>query len=78
MNIAERARRIRYAGRWMVLLPLSAFTLFLAVAGILTFFHFDILARGFAIGNVALLPVIPGAFLWLAGWLLEGFSKSTH
>jgi NADH:ubiquinone oxidoreductase subunit 6 (subunit J) len=63
MSIREGARRIRMAG-WclMLMLPL--------VFGAPYFFLFG--PRAIA---MCLVAVIPGAVLWLAGWIVDGFAK---
>ena len=80
MNIAEGARRMKYAGRWMVLFPLSAFLLFVGVVSVTAFLP----GSAFRYINGAQLLVLPlpiafiGAGLWLAGWIVEGFAKDGH
>jgi cadmium resistance protein CadD (predicted permease) len=81
MNVAEGARRMQFAGRWMVFFALIAAGLFLIMTLIVAY-----LPSGSFIHGIALLGFIPlsvpiatvGAILWLAGWIVEGFSKKTQ
>ena len=62
------------AGQWMILIPLTVLLLLMLIFGIL-----DLLHRGSG-GSLSLITVflpfmIPGALLWLAGWIVEGFAK---
>jgi hypothetical protein len=79
MNVAEGASRMKRAGRWMILIALAAcvFLLFLTA---LSFLLPQYLPRYGTSDMILLLLFIafPGAFLWLAGWILEGFAKETH
>jgi len=52
----------------MALLSLAAF---IAYA-----FHQSYAMLGLA--PLFLMIMIPGAILWLAGWILDGFAKDTH
>ena len=75
MNVEEGSRRMRRAGKWIVIIPLILAALF-CLLGI--FAH--ALNRNPGIIGLA-LPLIPivffGAVLWLAGWIVEGFAKNT-
>jgi len=81
MNVAEGARRMQYAGRWMVFIPLTASILFLGLTAVLVY-----LPAGEHLHGFALLEFIPlflpiaavGALLWLAGWIVEGFAKDSN
>jgi hypothetical protein len=75
MNVMEGARRMRRAGRWMVLIPLLV-TIFLCL---LSFIAYALNRRaGFIVFAVPLIPIeILGMILWLAGWIVEGFGKDT-
>jgi hypothetical protein len=61
MNVPEGARRMRRGGVFLLLSSLLA-----AYAGAWVSPDHSM---------NALLIVIPGALLWLAGWILEGFSS---
>ncbi len=67
MNISEAARRMCRAG--LVLILVCAFTVYLRlwVTAALP------LPNGV---QLTLLVVIPGTVLWLAGWILQGFSTN--
>jgi hypothetical protein len=77
MNIHEGARRMCRAGQWMILIPLTVLLLLMLVLGILDLLH---PGRGGSLGLIRVfLPLmIPGALLWLAGWIVEGFAKEEH
>ena len=67
---------MRRAGRWMILLPLTAMALLSLAAFIAYAFHQSYAMLGLA--PLFLMIMIPGAILWLAGWILDGFAKDTH
>jgi hypothetical protein len=74
MNVDEGARRMQQAGRWMVFIPLTIAFLFIACASVAPFLG----ASGSMTFNI--LPLLfflslPGAALWLAGWIVEGFAQ---
>jgi|HubBroStandDraft_1064217.scaffolds.fasta_scaffold58971_2 hypothetical protein len=76
MNIAGGARRMRRVGRYVVLAALGVFALLfgLLAAALLR----PSLGIHFAMIDLILLPIlvaIPGASLWLAGWIVEGFAE---
>jgi hypothetical protein len=78
MNVAEGARRMMFAGRWIVFVALIGSILFVGLMLILAYLPSSQFLHGFA-----LLEFIPlffplaliGASLWLAGWIVEGFAK---
>jgi hypothetical protein len=77
MNIREGARRMRYVGQWMILIPLS---ILLVVWGtVLANALITRSANGMTLGVQLLIPgvlsAVPGAALWAAAWILEGFGK---
>ncbi|MGH9598821.1 MAG: hypothetical protein ACRD27_03085 [Terracidiphilus sp.] len=77
MNIHEGARRMRRAGRWMMIVPLAVFVLLICVGAA------SILFRRALLNPLVLIPLfvlleVPGALLWIAGWILEGFAKDAH
>ena len=79
MNIAEGARRMKYAGRWMVLFPLSAFLLFVCILTVTVFLP-GATIRYFQATQLLVLPLpiaFIGVVLWLAGWITEGFAKES-
>jgi hypothetical protein len=74
MNIHEGASRMKRAGRWMMLVPLTALVLLICVAGVWELFRHDIRSPlGLILPSIPL--VIPGALLWLAGWIVEVFAQ---
>lgn len=78
MNIAEGARRMQTAGRWMVFIPLTLSLLFMGVSLVIAYLPGSDRFHGFGMLEVVpvLLPIaLPGAALWLAGWIVEGFGK---
>jgi hypothetical protein len=77
MNIREGARRMKLAGKWMVVVPLCIMILVMGIVGIM------IAARPGAASLVYLGPAfavalfyleIPGWALLLFGWIVEGFA----
>jgi hypothetical protein len=77
MNVAEGARRMQYAGRWMFFAPVGAAIVSVGLAMAVTYLP---TGADFHIGILGLFPLLlpialMGAFLWLAGWIVEGFTK---
>ena len=78
INIHEGARRMQRAGQWMIFIPLS---IILVLWGIKL--GYALFYRGSPVGLYGGLDFIlvlfyltaPGAVLWLAGWIVEGFAK---
>jgi hypothetical protein len=69
MNVAEGTRRMRHAGKWMTVIPLSRFALFVC---------WSTFVSGF--GSLSLVPMLlpaagPVKALWLSGWIVDGFSR---
>jgi hypothetical protein len=70
---------MRLAGRWLAIVPLTAITLLaigITVEGLFRQdqrYPVDIIP--FVITTIPL--VIPGAALWLAGWIVQGFANDT-
>ena len=80
MNIVEGARRMKVAGRWIVFIPLTVILVLMGVvlvvvclsaAGALPVMELQFIAP-------LLILAVPGAFLWLAGWIVEGFDEHHH
>jgi hypothetical protein len=65
MNIAEGARRMRRGG--LVLFLVCLLTGYLSL-------WLNPLTNGIASFWMAFAIVLPGVFLWLAGWILGGFA----
>jgi hypothetical protein len=66
------------AGRWMVFIPLTISLLFMGVTLVLVYLPGS--DRFHGMGMLEFVPVLvpialPGAGLWLAGWIVEGFDK---
>ena len=78
MNVHEGARRMQRAGRWMVLIPVSALLLLVLVTvGIATFHSGTIFPWGILIP--ACIPLVMlGAILWIAGWIVDGFARDAQ
>jgi hypothetical protein len=77
MNISGGAKRIRKAGRYCLLASLAVFVLLVGVVAVALLW--PSLGISFALLDVALLPLllaVPGATLWLIGWIVEGFSDN--
>jgi hypothetical protein len=76
MNIHEAARRMRKAGRWMILIPVGLALLLVGREVVYGFYHLG--NGGLYPGIFGLVPLtVPGALLWLAGWIVEGFAEDT-
>ncbi len=87
MNVVEGSRRMHRAGRAMVIVSASVFTLCAVIAGV-----YALLPSQFHVSEVfsIVLPVLLtaiwicaaagalGTVLWLAGWILEGFTHHTQ
>jgi hypothetical protein len=78
MNVAEGARRMQYAGRWMVFIALIGSVLFAGLTLVLAYLPGGQYVHGF--GVLEFIPLFfpiatMGAILWLAGWIVEGFAK---
>ena len=76
MNAHEGAKRMKQAGALLALIPVCFFVLILG-------FQIVSIARkgaaglggvGFGVADILVL-LTPGALLWLAGWIVEGFAK---
>jgi hypothetical protein len=73
MNVTEGARRMRSAGKWIVLIPLMM-TLLLCLVSFGSY-ALNLNPRIIVLA-VPLIPIeIFGIILWLAGWIMEGFAK---
>jgi len=81
MNVSEGALRMRCAGRWMLLIPVSVFVLFLCISEVFAYLRIGNYLNGFGmihlLFSLLFLVAVPGAALWLAGWIVEGFAKDT-
>ena len=77
MNIREGARRMRRVGQWMILIPLSIILVVwgTALANALITRSAEGMTLGVRLLFPAILAAIPGAALWVAAWILEGFGK---
>ncbi len=78
MNVPEGARRMKLAGLWIASIPLGILLLLMVGAGTLIVQRQDY-AYLANLGPAAILILlyleIPGWILWLAGWIVEGFSQ---
>jgi hypothetical protein len=78
MNIAEGARRMQTAGRWMIFIPVTLSLVFMGVT--LVFAYLPGSDRFHEMGMLEFVPVLlpialPGAGLWLTGWIVDGFAQ---
>lgn len=87
MNIQEGASRMQRAGRAMVIIALSAFTLCAVLAAVFAFLPSYLhVSEIFGIVLPLLIAVLwicatasaLGGILWIGGWILEGFFHHTH
>jgi hypothetical protein len=79
MNIHEGARRIKSIGQYMLFASLGVFAALLCL--LIVALVWPALGFNFAIVDLILLPLlvaVPGAVLWGAGWIMEGFAKEAH
>jgi hypothetical protein len=78
MNVAEGARRIRLAGQWLVMIPLTlallAFAIGLGMALMRQQYDWA-MHGGILLWIISVYLTIPGGALWLASWILDGFAK---
>ncbi|MGD0682185.1 MAG: hypothetical protein ABR990_09040 [Terracidiphilus sp.] len=73
MNVEEGAKRMRRAGKWIVLIPLVVTVLLSVISFIAYAMNRN---HGIIALAILLLPIeILGGILWLAGWIVEGFAK---
>jgi hypothetical protein len=77
MNIHEGARRMKRAGQWMIMIPLTVVLIIWAVAlAASVALHREELYHPALLFIIAFVYLaIPGGVLWLAGWIVEGFAK---
>lgn len=79
MNALEGARRMQLAGRWIVWIALSVTVLLWGAIMLFSYLRAPLLLP--RLGFLEPLFVFfylacPGAILWLAGWIVEGFAKN--
>ena len=74
MNVQEGARRMRKAGRWLMLIPLAVLAILNIVWVVEFFFVRNDLRSALPLIPICLPFMIPGAALWLAGWIVDGFA----
>jgi hypothetical protein len=78
MNIAEGARRMQFAGHRLAAIT-SGLTVVLVLLFITAgFLNVQMFGPLIALGFLVLFGIIPGAVLWLAGWIVEGFADKRH
>jgi hypothetical protein len=78
MNTQEGARRMKRAGQWMIIIPLTV-VLLLWAAGLVAspVLHYDGPFHAAVLFIVVFVYLaIPGGALWLAAWIVEGFAKN--
>jgi hypothetical protein len=77
MNIAGGARRIQFAGRCLIGISLVLFgacVVTLLVALLLPSLGLHVALAELVM--IPLLPAVPGAALWVTGWVVEGFADN--
>ena len=84
MNVEEGSRRMRKAGRIIAIIALSVVLLsfFLAIvnalygtsSGRINYVMFMLEE----VMSLSAMMVIAGAALWIAGWIVKGFSQTTN
>ena len=84
INVTEGARRMQRAGRAIVIITLTAFTLCACVAALYTFLPSSfqitsvisvVLPMLFTVMWVSVMALGLSVVLWMGGWILEGFAK---
>jgi hypothetical protein len=80
MNIHEGARRMKLAGQWIILVPLTLMLIIDGIELMLAVIYRS--TANMSAGFVFMIPYFlviatPGATLWLAGWIVEGFAKNS-
>lgn len=77
MNVREGARRMRMAGRWLMLIPPVAFVVSCVVWAVEYFFVRNDLRPPFGLIVIFIPLIVPGAALWVAGWIVDGFAEES-
>jgi hypothetical protein len=80
MNVIEGARRMQTAGRWMAFTPVCLGLLFICLSLVIANLPLGRNSLGFPLFAFVplLLPIgIIGVFLWIAGWIVEGFAQKS-
>lgn len=77
MNVLEGSRRMRQAGRWMVFVPLTALVILIGAVEVMALFRGN-LRTPLGLIPISLPLLAPGALLWVAGWIVEGFAKESR
>jgi hypothetical protein len=75
MNISGGAKRIQFAGRCLIGFSLILFGV--CVCALLAALLFPSIGLHVALAELVLIPLfaaVPGASLWLIGWIIEGFA----
>ena len=84
MSVHEGARRMRIAGRGMVIAGLVLFAVWACLFAFAAFTRAGMEAPipGAPVVLLLFVPAIyiagTGALLWLAGWIVEGFGNDVH
>jgi hypothetical protein len=74
---------MKRAGQWIMLIPASIVLILMSCEGFFAYStheSFGVYRAFLALGPAFLTLIvllIPGAALWLAGWIVEGFAKDT-
>jgi hypothetical protein len=84
MNILEGSRRMQHGGRRILLGALAFFALLVVLFEVWVYLrdsiHPDFVAQSvvqfvFFMIPLAVIAILIGGVLWLAGWILAGFAK---
>ena len=73
MNVQEGARRMRYAGVWLALIPACWCVLVLCIQMAFLGFRMGGIMGGLGIVEI-IVAATPGILLCIAAWIVEGFS----
>jgi hypothetical protein len=77
MDICEGAKRMRWAGFWIAVVPMVSALALLGRSALSASYHMggDLLEP--TVLDLLTLTV-PGVLLWFAGWIADGFTKDIH
>lgn len=87
MNVAEGVLKVRRSGRQMILVSLSALTVYFCLPAVYNVFAW--LFHSLTLSESSLLIIAVALFLcavgtgsravlWMVGWLVDGFAEDTH
>jgi hypothetical protein len=78
MNVREGASRMKRAGSWMAIIPVTMGVLIVGINLVAGLGHGILLPQIPLISMLAIELAIPGTLLWIAGWITEGFAEEPN